>query len=606
MSADGHRANPRERSAVAPYPELHELARTLESLGGVAGRPLQELRAKLAARTFNLVVAGQFKRGKTSVINSLIGDELLPVGVIPLTSVVTILSHGPRVGIEVVFEDERRETIAPDSLGDYVTEKGNPRNAKGVREVWITHPSPWLRGGVRLIDTPGIGSIHRHNTDVALRFLPHADAVLFLLSVDQPIGEAERDFLKEVAEQAGKVFVLLNKIDLVSAAELAESRAFTEEAVRAILGRAPVYGVSARGALAPPVATSSAHGFAEFSAALRVFLLEEKGRTLLRSVARRALRLIAQTRFRLELELKSLQTPLAELKDKIRAFETKRAEVLATRDDYAVLMDGEVKKLLRRVEDDLDAFRPQLAGQLLANLADHYQEHRRLPLKALYRSLEQHVLAQIRSRYDEWRASEDARVAQAFNAACARLAERHAQTVDALYRFSSELFAVPFDAVRAESQWTVESGFYYRLWSEPTSLEILRTSALFALPKALGDRWVLKRIRALALEYADMQAGRVRYDFAQRLERGARDFKRSIAAEIEATVTGVEAAVTKGARRGEAAAQEVAQREQALTPALGRLGEAQARLSALMETRPDPQPVPDRSLPRTHDGGIGS
>lgn len=146
--------------------------------------------------------------------------------------------------------------------------------------------------------------------------------------------------------------------------------------------------------------------------------------------------------------------------------------------------------------------------------------------------------------------------------------------------------------MRAESQWTVESGFYYRLWSEPTSLEILRTSALFALPKALGDRWVLKRIRALALEYADMQAGRVRYDFAQRLERSARDFKRSIAAEIEATVTGVEAAVTKGARRGEAAAQELAQREQALTPALGRLGEAQARLSALMETRPAAGPRP--------------
>lgn len=179
--------------ATVPQALLGELAQCLAALRGQPGVPepaWREAHEKIAAQTFNLVVAGQFKRGKSSIINALLGAELLPVGVVPLTSVVTILSAGEVTQVEVAFEDGRIEAAAVEQLAEYVTEKGNPKNVKAVREVHIRHPSAWLRGGVRLIDTPGIGSVYRHNTDVAYGFLPKADAVLFVLSVDQPLGQA--------------------------------------------------------------------------------------------------------------------------------------------------------------------------------------------------------------------------------------------------------------------------------------------------------------------------------------------------------------------------------------------------------------------------------
>lgn len=292
----------RDAQAVAPYATRQELERAVNRLAGLPDVPearLRELRAKLASQTFNLVAAGQFKRGKTSVINALIGADLLPVGVIPLTSVVTVMSYGDPIAVHAMFDDGRQEAIAPERLGDYVTEKGNPHNVKGVREVVIAYPSPWLQGGVRLIDTPGIGSVYRHNTDVAFRFLPQADAVLFLLSVDQPVSQAEHDFLKEVSGYAGKTFVLLNKIDLLSEAELQESLAFTEQAVAKVLGRALVFPVSARRAIEANAQSSDAlmqqSRFHAFSQALRAFLLEEKGRTLVTSIGRNLLRLISHT-----------------------------------------------------------------------------------------------------------------------------------------------------------------------------------------------------------------------------------------------------------------------------------------------------------------------
>ena len=584
----------RDTQAVAPYAALHELEQVVDRLADlpdVPEAPLRELRVKLASQAFNLVVAGQFKRGKTSVINALIGADLLPVGVIPLTSVVTILSYGDPIAVHAVFDGERREAMAPERLGDYVTEKGNPRNVKGVREVTISYPSPWLQGGVRLIDTPGIGSVYRHNTDVACRFLPQADAVLFLLSVDQPISQAEHDFLKEVSGYAGKTFVLLNKIDLLSEAELRESLAFTEQAVAEVLGRAQVFPVSARQAIEAGTQSSDAlmqqSRFPAFSRALRAFLLEEKGRALVASIGRNLLRLISQTRFNLDLELKSLATPIEELRVKIRAFENKRQEVHAARDDYAVLMDGEIRKLLRdTVEEDLDAFRTRLVRQLIESVERRYEKHRQLPLKRLHETLEQEIIEEMRGAYDEWRAAEDAKVAQQFNAACERLAQRLDQTVDELFRFSAELFAVPFDAVRAESLWTVESGFYYMFWSEPVSLEIMSMSAMFALPKAIGDRLVLRRIRRFAQEYAELQSGRLRYDFAQRLERSGREFKTAIMDRIEVTVAGVEAAVTKGTRMRQSAAQETQARMRALTHALQILQETQAQLTTVLEKLP--------------------
>lgn len=167
---------------AARFSDLLEEAAKLPT---VPVQALASLREKVAAHAFNLVVAGEFKRGKSSVVNALLGAELLPTGVIPLTSVVARLAYGERPAASIVFENAEVRPAALTELADYATERGNPRNAKGVREVAVNYPTPWLKGGIQLVDTPGIGSIHAHNTAVTYGYLPQADAVIFVASVDQ-------------------------------------------------------------------------------------------------------------------------------------------------------------------------------------------------------------------------------------------------------------------------------------------------------------------------------------------------------------------------------------------------------------------------------------
>ncbi|MFN3398115.1 MAG: dynamin family protein, partial [Sulfurimicrobium sp.] len=230
--------------------ELRQCLADAEGLSGIPPGELRALQARVQSSVFRLVVVGEFKRGKSSVLNALIGADILPVGVVPLTAIATLLEYGAEPAVRVVFLDGSERQVPLETLWDFVTEKGNPANEKGVSEVHIAWPSAWLKSGVRLVDTPGIGSIYRHNTDVTYRFLPKADAVLFLLSVDQPVGQAEQDFLKEVREYAGQIFFLLNKTDLLSEADLAESVAFTSRVLAEIMGGAvPVFPVSARLAL---------------------------------------------------------------------------------------------------------------------------------------------------------------------------------------------------------------------------------------------------------------------------------------------------------------------------------------------------------------------
>ncbi len=177
-----------------------ELLDTLESIGtltkedmGVVDNRLFMVKEQLMSNSFNLAILGQFKRGKTTLINGLIGAEILPSSIVPLTSVVTILKYGVVVNCVVIMEDGSEKKIRIEKLSDYVTEKGNPKNIRCVRCARIGYPSPFLEKGILLVDTPGVGSTFLHNTETTYEFLDHLDAALFLMSADIPISQVEKE-----------------------------------------------------------------------------------------------------------------------------------------------------------------------------------------------------------------------------------------------------------------------------------------------------------------------------------------------------------------------------------------------------------------------------
>ncbi len=602
--------------AITPQDDSHAIKRFVQlkeqllgcigrmnSLKRACGHPCAEIREKLETNSFNLMVVGQFKRGKTHLINALMGADLLPVSVVPLTSIVTIMTFGEQVGIRVFLNDGSVREIGAEELQNYVTETGNPGNEKNVREVVVTYPSDYLKDGVRLMDTPGVGSVFLHNTDVAYRYLPQSDAALFLLSVDQPVSRAELDFLADVRQYADRIFFLLNKIDYLSDEEVRESVEFSRKALEEIMGPdIRIFPVSARlglqGQLEGSAQLLERSNLPAFTKVLDRFLLKEKGQVLILSVSNQLLRILSQIRLEMELELKSLMTPLEDLKEKISAFQTKKEEILGEKESFAILMDGEVDRLIRnRLDEDIAAFKKEFAQCMERDFEEFYEKNRELSLKELNDALEDHVVEEVERAFTQWREVEDEKLAAEFQAICSRFVTRMNETVDTLLSYSSELFSIRFEVVRAESVWTSDSGFYYKLREEPVGLDMLAVSLTQVVPGYIGNRFqrlkayvfnlanrmiVSKRKRHM-IETIDMQAGRIRFDFVDRLNRSKLKFRSGIMKNIEATVEGIGSAIEKGMELKSRSEEGAAEMREALLEGLGQVDELRGEVESIKE-----------------------
>jgi GTPase SAR1 family protein len=526
-----------------------------------------EIKEKLEAESFNLVVVGQFKRGKTCLINALLGAGILPVSVVPLTSVVTILVYGRTPDVKVFFKNGKTANIPIESISDYVAETGNPKNEKEVLEVVVFYPSPYLRDGVRLVDTPGVGSVYAHNTDVAYRYLPKSDAALFLFSTDQPAGSAEIEFLRDVRQYASRIFFLLNKTDYLSTEEVDSALAFARKTVEDIMGpEARIFPISAKLALQAQLDGSSeklvASGLPEFSEALGRFLVREKGKVLIESVARALQKVLSHAGLETELELKSLGTPVELIRKKIAAFEARRDELLEERRTFDALFRAEIDRLIKELDRKIDDLKRRLTSQMKEEFDRFYESKKDLSLKELNDALEDFVLERIRAEFTAWRDVEDEKLVSSFDAVCARFAAKVNGITDSLLDFSSRLFAVPFETVEAESLRISKSSFHYKLRGDAVGLDMLTESLTQVVPKYISRKWKFQRVRDWAfrtankiilsnrksrmLETIEMQAGRLRADFIDRVNRGASSFRSRIIGNMDTISGGIARAIEYG------------------------------------------------------------
>ncbi|MBN1604348.1 MAG: dynamin family protein [Chitinispirillaceae bacterium] len=205
------------------------VCRNLPDSCRVSVNNIEELRHRLAHGRLHLAVLGQFNRGKSTFINALVGFNVLPTSVLPLTSVPTLISWGPHLKCVVRFLNGKGDLVVQTSNEDisatlitYVAEEHNPKNQLCVKEVEVQCPSVLLENGTVLIDTPGFGSTYLHNTRTALETIVECDAALFLISADPPLTQMEVEFLKQVQNRVSRIFFILNKIDLLSEPDLRE------------------------------------------------------------------------------------------------------------------------------------------------------------------------------------------------------------------------------------------------------------------------------------------------------------------------------------------------------------------------------------------------
>jgi predicted GTPase len=217
-----------------------------------AEKRARELLARLAADRFQLALVGQFSRGKTTLMNALLGGAYLPMGALPMTSVITKVRYGsqPRAMVRRRVSSLPVEVPLTD-VAKFVSSSSVERAELQVATVEVEVPAEILRLGFELADTPGVGSAVAINTAITRQFLPQADAIIFVTGFDSPLTDTEVSFLADGARQAGKLFVVLNKRDLVSGGDADAVAEFVRRRLREDLGLAEprLFGLSALEAL---------------------------------------------------------------------------------------------------------------------------------------------------------------------------------------------------------------------------------------------------------------------------------------------------------------------------------------------------------------------
>jgi GTP-binding protein EngB required for normal cell division len=238
---DGSTHSPDSNRRSTPRPAYSVLQPALDLAAELTARYqiaalsglLASARASVLQDEISVAVLGRFKAGKSSFLNHFTGRSILPVGVAPVTAVITEIRYGPRDEARVHYRDGRDPEVPLDQIGGYISEKENPENTKQVDLIAVEMPELRRFRGLKFVDTPGLESALSHNTQTSSDWLPNAGLALVAVSVDPPLSQRDIDLLKSLYQYTPKVAVLLTKADLLSAPELDE----VVEFVRAQLAR---------------------------------------------------------------------------------------------------------------------------------------------------------------------------------------------------------------------------------------------------------------------------------------------------------------------------------------------------------------------------------
>ncbi len=339
---------------------------------------IKDLKSRLARGRLHLAVLGQFNRGKSTFLNAITGLDVLPTSVLPSTSVPTIIAYGKELSCCVRFLDSKPPLFVRqsadairDTLTKYVAEENNPNNQLCVKEVEVTTPSPLLENGTVLLDTPGFGSTHVHNTRTALTVLTECDAAIFLLSADPPLTQTELEFLKQVNLYVPRIFFVVNKIDLLSHNELAAIDAFITN-IFVMQMKYPadlkLFHICARkGALAKGDLQSSnwiESGINEIKTEVLDFMIREKYFTLSEALNDKFKESINAIEQKILEEINDYKNPLSKLKSEYSVITDQNTQLKKVTEKEIALIAVEENAVLKYLEDHINAIKESLRAEL--------------------------------------------------------------------------------------------------------------------------------------------------------------------------------------------------------------------------------------------------
>ncbi|MEA3362016.1 MAG: dynamin family protein [Thermodesulfobacteriota bacterium] len=544
---------------------------------------MESLQARLLAGQFRLAVLGQFKRGKSTLLNALLGDKLLPTDILPVTAIPTFISAAESVDVLVDFEndvDPVKFTPSSDSplggfLADFVTEEGNPHNQRQVERVEIGHPSAILKQGVVLIDTPGIGSTHKHNTEVAYRILPQCDAALFLVSPDPPITEIELDYLKEIRQRLPQTFFILNKIDFLDEQEKTDSLRFLADQLAPLCDGVPlVLAVSARMGLEARLSGDAAgwkeSGMQQVEQNLIDFFAREKQQTFQESLQRRLGDQLSHTIMQLQLSLKALLLPEADLKQRIEKFRQSIPDVEREKEASEDILSGDFKRVITRLNKEVEKVRTRAKKDIIDPLENLVQtvadteELERLARESLAQNISVFFAPAIRE------------VADIVRSEATELLTLHQQRsnrlIEQVRQVAAELFDIPYHVPSAGRSHTK---FEIAGWSNDLFVSDMdpfgqRLSRKFFTQKFRRKKTV-KRLREEAHKLLNQNVEQINWALRRGLDERFRLFGVELSEQLEKTIIATRKAMEVALSQSESQSHKTASQEVKLKQALGKL-----------------------------------
>ena len=521
---------------------------------------LAALLDRLDAARLRVLVVGEAKRGKSTLVNALLGRDLLPSGVTPLTAVTTTVRYGDDERAEVRFLDGHDEKHPLAVLSDLVTERGNPGNRRRIASVTVYVAAPVLADGVELVDTPGTGSVFEWDTQAAHEALRSMDAAVFVLTADPPVSASERDLLEQVARLSVRTFVVLNKADHLDEPGLAEALEFTQR----VLGEAGhpgrVYPMSARAAL-----DGADAGFAAFEADFTAYLSARGKSDLQASAIAQARRIAGSLLDEVAVTRRAAGMRAGDAADRVRRFGERLAEVTVHGRDAVTVVNAESGRLLFALNDAAEEDRPRLAREVGRQLDEVFGGSlREAPAGEIERRGRERLAAFAVAAAEAWRQRRREAIEQGLAAVDARLAEQLRVELGVLRESAAELLGLDLAVPEPEGRLVESRRFFYTTGEDIGQTELLAGAVRRRLPGEFGRRTARDHLRREVPDLVGTQVGRARGDLQYRLAEATRALARVVEQRYTDGTSRIRSALAAAAELRDASAAEAAAKEREL------------------------------------------
>lgn len=404
------------------YSEELELSNTAKSIADTI--------EKIAHEHFEVAIVGEFKRGKSTLINALLGEEVLPADVLPATATLNRVTYSDTPYVEVEYKDGSNERVDIDKLSDYVTKLSyeSEKRAETVKQATVYYATDFCKNNVDIIDTPGLND-DEQMTNVTLSILPEIDAAVFVISANSPFSQFEKEFLekKMLTSDMGRIIFAVNcfgtfsKEDEDRIVDTVEKRigSYVMEKAKMVMGenskefavykrkigKPKVIGVYAKKALMAKESGDSAmlaeSNFPTFENALETLLTKERGSITLQILANKIISSGSEIINSIVIRENSLMMETDEFMEKYNAAIEEIDEIRTKKRAEFVRINEAANTVFEGLQPILDGYWTQIEETAMKVIDDYpmsADDLKRDKLKIVYTKLTERIKESIENK----------------------------------------------------------------------------------------------------------------------------------------------------------------------------------------------------------------